>query len=47
MNPAFLLRQGELRAEFEGWELMRDFEGKLAGDEHRRAMVEIITRRLR
>lgn len=47
MNPAFLLRPGELRAEFEGWELMRDFEGKLAGDEHRRAMAEIIARRLR
>src|SRR6266542_4273463 len=47
MNPAFLLKPGELRAEFEGWELMREFEGKPAGDEHRRAMAEIIARRLR
>lgn len=44
MNPAFLLKPGELRAEFEGWELMRDFEGKRAGDA-RRAMAEIIARR--
>ncbi|MGH9937525.1 MAG: methyltransferase domain-containing protein [Blastocatellia bacterium] len=47
MNPAFLLRPGELKAEFEGWELMRDFEGKPAGDARRRAMAEIIARRLR
>ena len=47
MNPAFLLKPGELRAEFEGWELIRDFEGKPAGDERRRAMAEIIARRLR
>ena len=46
MNPAFLLQPGELRAEFEGWELSRDFEGKPAGDERRRAMAEIIARRL-
>lgn len=46
MNPAFLLKPGELRAEFEGWELLRDFEGKRAGDEHRRATAEIIARRL-
>ncbi len=47
MNPAFLLKPGELRAEFEGWELLREFEGKPAGDERRRAMAEIIARRLR
>lgn len=47
MNPAFLLSPGELSAEFEGWELIREFEGKPAGDEHRRAMAEIIARRLR
>jgi tellurite methyltransferase len=47
MNQAYLLNPGELRAEFKGWELIREFEGKLAGDEHRRAMAEIIARRLR
>jgi SAM-dependent methyltransferase len=45
MNPAFLLNPGELRAEFEGWELIHEFEGKPAGDAHRRAMAEIIARR--
>jgi tellurite methyltransferase len=47
MNPAFLLNPGELRAEFEEWELIRDFEGKQAGGAHQRAMAEIIARRLR
>jgi len=47
MSPAFLLKPGELKAEFEGWESLRDFEGKPAGDERRRAMAEIIARRLR
>ncbi len=46
MNPAFLLKPGELRAEFEGWELLHDFEGKRAGDERRRATAEIVVRRL-
>ena len=43
MNPAFLLQPGELRAQFDGWELLHDFEGKqIAG---RRAMAEIVARR--
>ncbi len=42
MNPAFLLKPGELRAEFEGWGLLRDFEGQREGDERRRAMAEIV-----
>jgi hypothetical protein len=46
MNPAFLLEPGELRAEFEGWELWRDFEGKREGSERRRAMAEIVARRI-
>jgi len=46
MNPAFLLNPGELRAEFEGWELLRDFEGKPAGEESRRATAELVARRL-
>jgi SAM-dependent methyltransferase len=47
MNPAFLLNPGELRTEFEGWELIHIFEGKPAGGAHRRAMAEIIARRIR
>jgi hypothetical protein len=46
MNPAYLLTSGELRAEFDGWELIRDFEGKPSGDPRRRATAEIIARRL-
>ncbi len=46
MNPAFLLKPGELRAEFEGCELPRDFEGKREGSERRRAMAEIVARRI-
>ncbi len=43
MNPAFLLQPGELRAQFDGWELLHDFEGKQAAG--RRAMAEIVARR--
>jgi len=49
MNPAFLLSPGELRAEFaesEKWESLRNFEGKQVGDKRRRAMAEIVARRL-
>ena len=46
MNPAYLLRPGELRAEFPGWELIHDFEGKPAGNPPRRATAEIVARRL-
>lgn len=42
MSPAFLLNAGELRAEFEGWELLRDFEGKQTGGAHRRATAEVV-----
>lgn len=45
MNPAFLLNPGELRLEFDGWELLRDYEGKPAGRAHRRAIAEIVARR--
>jgi SAM-dependent methyltransferase len=45
MNPAYLVRYGELRAEFEGWELIHDFEGKPPKDPYRRATAEIIARR--
>ncbi len=43
MNPDFLLHPGELRALFEGWELVHDFEGKRAAEN--RAMAEIVARR--
>jgi len=46
MNPAFLLQPGELRAEFTGWELIHDFEGKPAADQRRRAAAEIVARRI-
>jgi tellurite methyltransferase len=35
MNSAYLLRPGELRAEFAGWKLIHDFEGKQTGDSSR------------
>jgi tellurite methyltransferase len=47
MNPAYLLNPGELRANFEGWRLLHDFEGKPGGDPNRRAAAEIVARRLR
>ncbi|MGH9843164.1 MAG: methyltransferase domain-containing protein [Blastocatellia bacterium] len=43
MNPAFLLRPGELRAQFDGWSLPHDVEGK-AG-QGKRAMAEIVARK--
>jgi SAM-dependent methyltransferase len=42
MNPAYLLSPGELRAQFKGWKLIHDFEGKPAGDPSRRATAEIV-----
>ena len=46
MNPAFLLQPGELRAKFEGWELLHDFEGKHQTKPTQRAMAEIALQRL-
>jgi SAM-dependent methyltransferase len=45
MNPAFLLNPGELRTEFDGWELLHDFEGKRERDHRRRATAEVVARR--
>lgn len=42
MNPAFLVHPGELRAQFEGYKLLHDFEGKPPGDPTRRATAEIV-----
>jgi tellurite methyltransferase len=45
MNPAYLLNPGELRAQFEGWQVIHAFEGKPSGDSSRRSTAEIIARR--
>ncbi len=47
MNPEFLLRPGELRAEFQGWEILHDYEGRTTESGHRRASAEILARRIR
>ena len=44
MNPKYLLKPGELRAHFEGWELLHCVEGK-PPESHRRATAEIVARR--
>ena len=43
MNPAFLLRPRELRAQFDGWSLLHDFEGK--GGQGKRAIAEVVARK--
>jgi SAM-dependent methyltransferase len=43
MNPAFLLRPGELRAAFADWERLHDVEGKAGVG--KRAMAELVARR--
>jgi tellurite methyltransferase len=40
MNPAFLLQPGELRAQFDGWRLLHDCEGKSGAG--RRTMAGIV-----
>ena len=44
MNPAFLLQPGELRAQFDGWELLHDSESKLAAGKRR--MAELVARKI-
>jgi len=46
MNPAFLLNPHELRAQFDGWEVLHTFEGKPGGDASRRAAAELVARRI-
>jgi SAM-dependent methyltransferase len=46
MNPAYLLNSGELRAQFAGWNLVHDFEGKPAVDSNRRSFAEIVAERV-
>jgi tellurite methyltransferase len=43
MNPAYLLKPGELRAEFYGWELLHYLEGSSSANERKRA--EIVARK--
>ena len=45
MNPEFLLRSGELREFFAGWDILHDFEGKPVGAPHQRSVAEIVARR--
>jgi SAM-dependent methyltransferase len=45
MNPAFLLQPNELRAEFRGWEILRDYEGAPTEDGHKRRSAEIVARK--
>jgi len=45
MNPAFLLKPGDLRAEFEGWEILHDYEGRPTEEGHRRRSAEIVARK--
>lgn len=51
INPAFLLDPGELRAEFSGWELWHDYEGKPRHRPHPLHLpggnAEIVARRMR
>jgi tellurite methyltransferase len=44
-NPAFLLRPGELRAEFGGWEILHDHEGEPTEGGHQRHTAEIVARK--
>ena len=46
MNPAFLLQPGELARTFADWELLHSTEGKPDNAPHRRAVAEMIARRL-
>lgn len=46
MNPAFLLQPGELETIFVGWDWLHHFVGKRAGQEKRRALAELVARRV-
>jgi len=43
MNPAFLLQPGELRAQFDGWELLHYSETK--SEQGKRRMAELVARK--
>lgn len=42
-NPDFLLEPGELKAVFEGWELLHEFEGEMSNPQ--RAVANLIARK--
>jgi SAM-dependent methyltransferase len=46
MNPAFLLKPGELEAQFEGWRLFHANEARTESAPHSRLMAELIAQRL-
>lgn len=46
MNPAFLLKPGELKAQFEGWRLLHANEARMVSAPHSRLMAELIAQRL-
>ena len=46
MNPEYLMKPGELRGEFRGWQLLHEFEGKPEGDLSRRATAEIVVQKI-
>ena len=45
MNPAFLLQPGELRAEFQGWEIQHYDEGSSTEEGHKWPTAEIVAHR--
>jgi SAM-dependent methyltransferase len=45
MNPDFLCRDGELRALFEEWEILHQYEGKPGGDTTKRRVSELVARK--
>jgi tellurite methyltransferase len=45
MNDDYLLKPGELRAEFDGWEIMHDYEGTSNEGGHHRRTAELVARR--
>lgn len=45
MNPAFLLHPNELRAEFRGWEILHDYEGKPGEEGHQQRTAEIVAKK--
>ena len=45
MNPAYLVRPGELRMEFGGWTFLHDQEGSVSSDCHRRKTAQLVAQR--
>lgn len=45
MNPEFLLQPGELRTEFDDWEILHYYEGTPTEEGHRRRSAEIVAKK--